>query len=142
MNFNIGDRVYAGDWCEGTIVDVDTDLGYAFVEYETPGGGGTMPFKMDELELIPDVAPSLTAFKSAHGTVNVIVHYCSPEVTTLLQRFDIWNSQGKFEYDADKPNERAKICFECPIEFLDFVESSMGRACFQRMGVEEFYIEH
>lgn len=83
---------------------------------------------------------TLTAFKSPHGTVNVVIQNCSDEVATLLWRFDVWKSNGRFEHDANKPKERPKIWFECPMEFLNFVESSMGRAALQRMGVEEFYI--
>lgn len=140
MRFNIGDKVYAGDWCEGIIVDIRDDV--ADVEFETAGGGGCLPFGLDELEHIPNRVATLRAFKSVHGTVNVVIQNCSPEVVTLLWRFDVWKSNGRFEYDENKTNERPKIWFECPMEFLDFVESSMGRACFQRMGVEEFYIEH
>lgn len=140
MSFEVGDRVYAGDWCEGIIVDIRDDV--ADVEFETAGGGGCLPFGLNELEYIPKRVATLRAFKSVHGTVNVVIQNCSPEVVTLLWRFDVWKSNGRFEYDENKTNERPKILFECPMEFLDFVESSMGRACFQRMGVEEFYIEH
>lgn len=83
---------------------------------------------------------TLRAFRSPHGTVNVVIQNCSPEVSTLLWRFDIWNSNGRFEYDENKPKERARIWFECPIEFLDFISSDMGKACFERMGVQKFYI--
>ena len=140
MSFKVGDRVYANDWCEGTIVEIENDV--AHIEFSTDGGGGCLPFGLDELEHIPNRVATLRAFKSIHGTVNVVIQNCSSEVTTLLHRFDVWKSNGRFEYDENKPKERAKIWFECPMEFLDFVESSMGRACFQRMGVEEFYIEH
>ena len=140
MNFEVGDRVYAGDWCEGIIVDIRDDV--ADVEFETAGGGGCLPFGLNELEYIPKRVATLRAYKSVHGTVNVVIQNCSSEVVTLLWRFDVWKSNGRFEYDENKTNERPKIWFECPMEFLDFVESSMGRACFQRMGVEEFYIEH
>ena len=139
MNFNIGDKVHAGDWCEGIIVDIRDNV--ADVEFETAGGGGCLPFELNELEYIPKRVATLRTFRSPHGTVNVIIQNCTSEVTTLLQRFDVWKSNGRFEYDENKTNERPKIWFECPMEFLDFVESSMGRACFQRMGVEEFYIE-
>ena len=140
MSFEVGDRVYAGDWCEGIIVDIRDDV--AYVEFEAAGGGGCLPFGLNTLEYIPTRVATLRTFRSPHGTVNVIIQNCSPEVTTLLWRFDVWKSNGRFEYDESKPRERAKIWFECPMDFLDFVESSMGRACFQRMGVEEFYIEH
>ena len=140
MNFNIGDKVYATDCIEGIIVDINGE--YAQVEFETDCGGGCLPFRLDELEHMPIRIATLRAFKSPHGTINVVIQNCSSEVTTLLYRFDIWKSTGKFDYDESKPKERAKIWFECPMEFLDFVGSSMGRACFERMGVEEFIIEH
>lgn len=83
---------------------------------------------------------TLTVFKSVHGTVNVVIQNCSPEVATLLWRFDIWKANGRFEWDESKPKEKAKIWFECPIEFLNFVKSDMGKEAFKRMGVDEFYI--
>ena len=141
MSFKVGDKVYAGDWCEGTITEIIND-DVAYIEFVTDNGGGCLPFGLDELERIPHRTATLRAYKSVHGTVNVVIQNCSPEVVTLLWRFDVWKSNGRFEYDENKTNERPKIWFECPMEFLDFVESSMGRACFQRMGVEEFYIEH
>ena len=85
--------------------------------------------------------PTLWVYKTVHGTVNVAIQNCDKEVATLLWRFDIWKSKGRHEFNDDKPLERAKIWFECPIEFVDFVGSSMGRACFQRMGVESFNFE-
>ena len=139
-NFNIGDRVCAGDWIEGIIVNIENDI--ASVEFETAGGGGCLPFELNELIHVPIRIATLRATKSAHGTVNVMIQNCSREVVTLLSRFDVWKSNGRYEYDKNNTNERAKIWFECPMEFLDFIESSMGSAAFERMGVEEFYIEH
>lgn len=139
MDFKIGDRVYAGKWCEGIITDIRDNV--ADVEFETADGGGCLPFSLNELEYVPKRTATMKVFKSVHGTVNVMIQNCTPEVTTLLWRFDVWKSDGRFEYDDNKPNERAKIWFECPIEFLDFIKSSMGRACFERMGVEEFIFD-
>lgn len=141
MSFKVGDKVYAGDWCEGTITEIIND-DVAYIEFSTDNGGGCFSFGLDELERIPHRTATLRAGKSLHGTVDVVIQNCEPEVATLLWRFDVLKSNGRFEYDENKTNERPKIWFECPMEFLDFVESSMGRACFQRMGVEEFYIEH
>jgi hypothetical protein len=138
MDFKIGDKVYAGDWCEGTIIYIKDNV--ADVDFETAGGGGCLPFSLNELVHVPKRTATLAASKSVHGTVNVMIQNCSAEVTTLMWRFDVWKSKGRFDYDKSKPNEQAKIWFECPIEFLDFIESSMGRACFERMGVEEFSI--
>lgn len=141
MSFKVGDKVYAGDWCEGTITEIVND-DVAYIEFATDNGGGCLPFGLDELKRIPHRTATLRAGKSSHGTVHVVIQNCEPEVAALLWRFDVLKSNGRFEYDENKTNERPKIWFECPMEFLDFVKSSMGRACFQRMGVEEFYIEH
>ena len=141
MEFNIGDRVVCGSGIcavEGIITDIHDNV--ARVSFETFGGGRCLPFRLNELKHVSKRIAKLHASKSEHGTVNVMIQNCSLEVSVLLCRFDIWKSTGRFEYDDNKPNEYAKIWFECPIEFLDFIESSMGRACFERMGVEEFLI--
>lgn len=138
MNFKVGDKVFASDWCEGVIVELENDT--AYVEFSTIGGGGCLLFGLDELQHIPNRVATLRAFESAHGTVNVVIQNCSPDVLTLLRGFDIWLSDGRYEWDENKPKEKAKIWFECPMEFLYFVESTMGRKCFERMGVEEFYV--
>jgi hypothetical protein len=141
MKLNYGDTVIAPGIGEGKITYISTD-NIADVEFNTVNGGCTLQYHLSELQYVPKRTARLWAHKSVHGTVNVIIQNCSSEVTTLLWRFDIWKSNGNFKFDETKPNERAKIWFECPIEFLDFIESSMGRACFERMGVEEFNIEH
>ena len=140
MDFKVGDKVYVTDYIEGTIVDIDGEL--AMVEYSTGTGGGCLSSHIDDLKHVPNRIALLHASKSVHGTVNVMIQNCSHEVSTLLHRFDVWKSNGRYIYDKIKPDERAKIWFECPIEFFDFIESSMGRACFERMGVEQFEIIH
>lgn len=45
--YEIGDYVYAADWCYGKIVDLD-EKG-AWVEFDTGTGGGTLYFYYDEL---------------------------------------------------------------------------------------------
>ena len=49
MDFQVGDWVYASDWCYGQIVDIDGDL--ISVEFDTAGGGGTWTFEMHEVRL-------------------------------------------------------------------------------------------
>lgn len=45
--FEVGDMVYASDWCYGEIVRIN---GYtADVEFETTNGGGTACFELCEL---------------------------------------------------------------------------------------------
>jgi hypothetical protein len=77
-----------------------------------------------------------------HGTVNVVIHNCSDEVSALLHRFDIWGSTGTLEYNKDHQDERPHIWFECPIEFFDFVETGMGKECLKRMGIKEILVEY
>ena len=43
MNFQLGDWVYASDWCYGQIIDIDED--YIWVEFDTGIGGGTCSFE-------------------------------------------------------------------------------------------------
>ena len=141
MKLKYGDTVIAQGIGEGKIIYISTD-NIADVEFNTVNGGGTLQYHLSELQYVPKRTARLEAYASCHGTVNVIIQNCSLEVSTLLWRFDIWKSKGNFKFDETKPNERAKILFECPIEFFEFIKSSMGRTCFERMGVEEFYIKH
>ena len=46
--FKVGDYVYASAWCYGVVTEID-DL-IVRVEFETPGGGGSFSFYLDELE--------------------------------------------------------------------------------------------
>ena len=40
-----------GDWVYGEIVEIDQDREVVYVEFETYGGGGCLPFGFDELVL-------------------------------------------------------------------------------------------
>lgn len=51
QNFEIGDWVYAGDWCYGQIQEIDNDIVY--VEYSTVTGGGNFCFELSELQPAP-----------------------------------------------------------------------------------------
>lgn len=46
----VGDKVYAVDWCEGIIDEIDGDT--AVVEFTTFCGGGRLSFLSEELQLI------------------------------------------------------------------------------------------
>ena len=46
--FKVGDKVYASDWCYGEIIRIEDDI--ADIEFETAGGGGTVSFKLSELQ--------------------------------------------------------------------------------------------
>lgn len=43
----VGDKVYAEDWCEGIIDEIDGDT--AIVEFDTSCGGGRLSFLLKEL---------------------------------------------------------------------------------------------
>ena len=45
----VGDKVYAEDWCEGVIDEINGDS--AVVEFTTFCGGGRLSFPLDELQL-------------------------------------------------------------------------------------------
>lgn len=49
----IGDKVYAQDWCDGIITDIDGDE--ALIEFETARGGGSIWFSTNDLRLVEDV---------------------------------------------------------------------------------------
>lgn len=48
QKFNIGDYVYAEDWCYGKIVYL-TDK-YAEIDFDTMRGGGSLTFSLDDLK--------------------------------------------------------------------------------------------
>ena len=100
----------------------------------------TNDIKYDQLNTTIQIA-TLKALKTDRGTVNVEIQNCPSGVIAILSGFDINNKSGQYKWDINKPKERPKISFECPIEFLDFINSNMGYECFKRMGVEAFYIE-
>ena len=46
--FNVGDWVYASDWCYGFITKIED--GFAVVEYDTLSGGGNCSFMIEDLK--------------------------------------------------------------------------------------------
>ena len=141
MGFRVGDHVCAHNLSEGIIIEIDDD--FATVECQTDNADRyCLEYRLDQLEHVANKIAMLRAFKTPHKTVNVMIQNCTPGVITLLQAFDIWMSGGRYEWDINEPKERPKIWFECPAEFLDFIETDMGKAAFKRFGVQEFYIEH
>ena len=74
---------------------------------------------------------------SAHNTVNVIVKNCNSEIASFICKFDIWNHKG----DPKMICGRAETYFECPLEFLDFAQSAMGREAIKRTGIDRLTFE-
>ena len=48
-SFEIGDQVYAGDWCYGQIIDISFENKEALVEFDTGTGGGSLWVEFGEL---------------------------------------------------------------------------------------------
>ena len=71
-NFKIGDWVYGDDWCYGQIMDIDNKG--ALVEFETPGGGGSMWFNFDELEKAPEPRDEPVVQSSDSDLLNITIH--------------------------------------------------------------------
>ena len=46
--FNVGDWVYASDWCYGYITEIED--GFAVVEFDTGSGGGNCSFMLEDLK--------------------------------------------------------------------------------------------
>ena len=46
--FNVGDWVYASDWCYGCIIEIEN--GFAIVEFDTDSGGGNCSFMLEDLK--------------------------------------------------------------------------------------------
>ena len=46
--FNVGDWVYASDWCYGCIIEIED--GSAVVEFDTDSGGGNCSFLFEDLK--------------------------------------------------------------------------------------------
>ena len=46
--FNVGDWVYASDWCYGCITEIED--GFAVVEFDTDCGGGSCSFMLEGLK--------------------------------------------------------------------------------------------
>ena len=78
--FNIGDWVYAGDYVYGQIVEFDDD--YAWVEFDTGSGGGTLTFALTDLQ--PAEPPKETKFIVMPKYAVTIIFSYDPEVSVLL----------------------------------------------------------
>lgn len=89
--FEVGDWVYAGDWCYGQIAGL-TDPDIAYVEFNTGTGGGCMAFDRDELH-------------PAEPPVNMR-NYMYEKLKSHIGHKIVCVSYG----DADNP---ADICIEC-----------------------------
>lgn len=143
MSFKCGDKVILEnfDRYEGTIVKVLPDTCEALVEFETANGGGCLQFAFEEMTLIPRKRiPTMEIFKSVHGTFHVVIQNCDIHVNDFLSLFDVWKSHGNYKYDGLESWERAKIWFECPMEFLEFVNSMIGKIALKRLGIEKLRV--
>lgn len=139
MSFKRGDRVVIKSLNnrKGIITEIFPEIGKASVSL----GHVTMFFPLEELSVYSGVA-TMEIFKSVHNTIDVVVQNCSEHVNDFLSLFDVWESHGNYKYDGLESWERAKIWFECPMEFLDFIKSPIGERALHRLGIEKIEVEN
>lgn len=68
--FKIGDKVFASDWCYGTIVDVDSAQNQVMVEFETSGGGGTASFDIKDVRLEKQETYEINMLEKIAGVIS------------------------------------------------------------------------
>ena len=62
--FNVGDWVYASDWCYGCITEIED--GFAVVEFDTDFGGGNCSFMLKDLKKAETPDKSRIVFEEAY----------------------------------------------------------------------------
>ena len=139
MSFKRGDKVVIKRFNnrKGVITEILPKINKATVSL----GHIAIIFPLEELNAYSSVA-TMEIFKSVHNTINVVVQNCSTHVNDFLSLFDIWKSHGNYKYDGLESWERAKIWFECPMEFLDFIKSPIGEEALHRLGIEKIEVEN
>ena len=145
MSFTCGDHVKIKrklDEVEGTIINLDIENCQAMVRIGTHSAVIGV-FNYEELTLIPrERIPIMEVFKSVYNTLHVVVQNCSEHVNVFLSLFDVWKSHGNYKYDGLESWERAKIWFECPMGFLDFIKTPIGEEALYRLGIEKIEVEN
>lgn len=139
MSFKRGDKVVLKRFNnrKGIVTEIFPKICKAAVSL----GNIALIFPFEELSAYSNVA-TMEIFKSVHGTVHVVVQNCSEHVNDFLSLFDVWKSHGNYKYDGLESWERAKIWFECPIEFFDFIKSPIGKETLHRLGIEKIEVEN
>lgn len=93
-NFNVGDWVYAGNIVYGQITEIVEADGesYAYVEFDTGTGGGSLTFTLDDLQL---AEPSKeTKFIPEPRYAVVVTFSFDSQVSVLL--FNTWDDALAF----------------------------------------------
>ena len=62
--FNVGDWVYASDWCYGCITKIED--GFAVVEFDTDSGGGNCSFMLEDLKKAETPDENRIVFEEAY----------------------------------------------------------------------------
>lgn len=110
MVINIGDKVYASDWCYGTVVDIDTEHDIVSVEFETSGGGGTASFSIGEVH--PE-----TATDEKDNTLDIIHKVLSSVEDEMDQGAPCLNTKCM----------RPELCKKC--KFNEVRAKKLGYSC-------------
>lgn len=163
--FKQGDLVISSDGFIGSVMCVGYDeptcllVSEDYEEFDDDyydGNGKTLLYPPELLAYLPKRPSVLSAAISKNNKVIVTIQNCSRSVDELLCAFDIFGSDGRFECSENEPFmcdehnlwettgnwllKDKKVQFECPIEFWAFINSSIGRTVFERMGVDKFIL--
>lgn len=88
--FNVGDWVYASDWCYGCITDIKGD--FAVVEYETDRGGGNCSFVLEDLKKAE--APKRNILKTLPQ-----YHFDRDDFCSIM--FDVFTTEEYIDIDVE-----------------------------------------
>lgn len=70
---------------------------------------------------------------TGYGMTFVTLYNCSDKVVSLMSMFAVHQGVSGIEYHC---SGEERPYFLCPLELLDFIDSSLGRTLFERVGVE------
>ena len=106
----IGDKVYASDWCYGTVVDIDAEHDIVSVEFETSGGGGTASFSIN------DVQPEMVTDRK-NDALDIISNVLSSVEEDMNQHAPCLNTKCM----------RPELCKKC--KFNEVRTKNLGYSC-------------
>ena len=108
-NFNVGDWVYASDWCYGCITEIED--GFAVVEFNTDCGGGSFSFLFEELKKAEAPDENRIVFEEAYESElyqTTTLYFTGPKSLLKDEYDDAEFSTISVEFPTN--NREAKSC--------------------------------
>lgn len=107
--FNVGDWVYASDWCYGFITKIED--GFAVVEYDTCSGGGNCSFMLEDLKKAESPDENRIVFEEAYESKTystTTLYFTGPKSLLKDEYDDAEFSTISVEFPTN--NREAKSC--------------------------------